>query len=47
MDLQLQAEILLEGLNEIKLKNNDILNRAFHIWKLYAEIQSKENVFSW
>jgi len=29
MDLQLQAEILLEGLNEIKLKNNDILNRAF------------------
>jgi hypothetical protein len=29
MDLQLQAEILLEKLNEIKLKNNDILNRAF------------------
>ncbi|MDT0651795.1 RteC domain-containing protein [Autumnicola edwardsiae] len=29
MDLQLQAEILLDKLNEIKLKNNDILNRAF------------------
>lgn len=29
MDLQLQTEILLEQLNEIKLKNNNILNRAF------------------
>lgn len=29
MDLQLQTEILREQLNEIKLKNNNILNRAF------------------
>ena len=30
MDLQLQAEILLEGLNEIKLKNNDILTKIIN-----------------
>lgn len=40
MDLQLQSEILLEQLNEIKLQNEDILNRA------YRSIQVCRNLLS-
>lgn len=40
MDLQLQTKILLEELNEIKLKNKNILNRAFRSIRVCRNVLS-------
>ena len=40
MDLQLQTEILLEELNEIKLRNTNILNMAFRSIKVCRNVLS-------
>jgi hypothetical protein len=41
MDLNLQPEIFLEKLNEINLKNENILNRAYHSIQLCTELLNR------